>query len=523
MTVPETLPIIPAPALVERHDAGFPLTPDTPIVVSDPELRSVASLFGEHPVVETSDAPAIRLDLTPDDAALAELSPTEGVRADHLPADAERYGLTIDDTGVRIWATHPAGIHRGLTSLRQLIDRSPELPGVRILDAPRYAWRGLSFDVVRTFHDRSTVESVLDLLDRYKFNVLHLHLTDDQGWRLEIDGWPELTTTGATGASGDRPGGFYTQADFAAIVEYARARFITVIGEFDMPGHAGALVKAYPEFSRPAEPSEEFPMPVARLDDTNPRLWQLVTDVLTQLSALTGARFVHLGGDEAFGLSSDFHRRFLNRAIDIAHGLGVQVIGWQEAARAELGAGDIAQHWIDFADRFDEMTENMPSELPAEVAEALVEAFKEATQDLPAAIARGVAILLSPVSFFYLDRPYGEPVSDPKQEERRTRLGLEPYGRVSLEEAFDFEPGALMQTPATIVGLEAAIWCESITDRQDLEFLLLPRLPGIAERAWSPAGSTWADFRARLAREAPVWSATGRTWFAAPSVDWQLT
>lgn len=529
----EALAIIPAPLLVEQHETGFRLTPDTPVVASHPDVAPVAESFRDllgrsHGIqlplhTQDSNGPAIRLDVVPADPDLAELPPTEGIRADHLSAEAEQYGLTIDATGVRIWATHPAGIHRGLTSLVQLIDRSLDLPGVRILDAPRYAWRGLSLDVVRTFLDRPTVESVIDLLDRYKFNVLHLHLTDDQGWRLEIDGWPELTTKGASGAVGDRPGGFYTQQDFAAIVEYAAGRFITVVGEFDMPGHAGALLTAYQEFSRPAEPDEQWPTPVARLDDSNPRLWELVTDVLSQFARLTGARFVHLGGDEAFGLSDEFHHRFLNRAIDIAHGLGVQVIGWQEAARAELGAGDIAQHWIDFADRIDEMKEQTSSELPAEIAEALMESFRKAPHDVPAAVARDVAIVLSPVSYFYLDRPYGEPATDPEQEERRLRLGLEPYGRVSLEEAFSFDPGELVQVPATIAGLEAAIWCESIVDRSDLEFLLLPRLPGIAERAWAPAETpaTWSEFRARLAREAPVWSAAGRTWFAAPSVDWE--
>ncbi|GAB3924156.1 family 20 glycosylhydrolase [Microlunatus endophyticus] len=526
------LPLIPAPTAAAETGPGFTLETGMAVGVESalagvvrPFVEAVA---GDHGLqLEVVDGPAaITLELVTDDEELAALPATEGVRADDHAADSEHYGLTITTEGVRIRAKQPIGLHRGLTTLRQLLINGPGLPGVRILDAPRYAWRGLNFDVVRTFFSPEIVRRVIDLLDTYKLNVLHLHLTDDQGWRLEIDGWPELTGIGAQGAYGDRPGGHFTIEDYNDLVAYAAERFITVVPEFDLPGHSTALINSYPEFGKTEDAGG---IPMSKLDADNPRLWELITDVLGQYAALSPGRFLHLGGDEGFGLTDEFHRDFLDRAIGIVHSLGKQVIGWQEAARAGLGEGDIAQYWIDFTDRLDQMfaalsdgSDPARSDLALEErGRQLVELFRKADDDLGLAVRNGAGILFSPVSYCYLDRPYADE-PDEDQREQWQRLGLrQAYGQISIEDAYDFDPGQALQEVAegaVISGVEATIWCETITDESDLQFLLLPRLAGIAERAWSPAGRTWDEYRPRLVAQRSLWTGRGYTWFDPPAL-----
>jgi hexosaminidase len=520
-----TIKLIPAPAVLQETDQGFTLTGSTTVGV-DPATQGLVSSFcdavaADHGIdLDLVSGPAmINVQLVADDPELSALPSTSGVRPDDLAGDAEHYGLEINSAGVRVWATHPAGLHRGLTTLRQLLINGTELAGVRILDAPRYAWRGLNLDVARTFFEPAVVRRVIDLLDAYKFNVLHLHLTDDQGWRLEIDGWPELTRVGAAGAIGDRPGGYYTTEDFNDIVGYAAERFITVVPEFDLPGHSTALIKSYPEFGSRGV-VEELSIATSSLDAENPRLWELINDVLGQFAALTPGRFLHLGGDEGFGLSDEFHRDFLNRAIGIVHGLGKRVIAWQEAARAGLGEGDIAQYWIDFTDRLEQMF--AADGLGEARSRELIELFRKADDDLGLAVRNGAGVLFSPVSYCYLDRPYDdEPADD--QRDQWQRLGLRgPYPPVTIEDAFDFDPDLALEQAASgavISGVEATIWCETITSESDLQFLLLPRLAGIGERAWAPAGSSWADFRPRLAAQRSLWRTRGYTWFDAPTIE----
>lgn len=512
------LPLIPAPAILSESGDGFTLRTGMAVGV-DSAIFGVARPFvaavaDDHDIrLEVVDGPAaISLELVTDDPDLAGLPATKGIRADDQSADAEHYGLEITAEGVRVWAFHPVGLHRGLTTLRQMLINGPRLPGLRILDAPRYAWRGLNFDVVRTFFEADAVRRIIELLDTYKLNVLHLHLTDDQGWRLEIDGWPQLTDVGAQGAYAGRVGGCFSIEDYNDLVAHAAERFITVVPEFDLPGHSTALIKSYPEFGV----TDDFHgIPTSKLDADNPRLWELITDVLGQYAALSPGRFLHLGGDEGFGLTDEFHREFLDRAIGIVHGLGKQVVGWQEAARADLGEGDIAQYWIDFTDRLEQMFANL-DQAGGDRGRQLVELFRKADDDLGLAVGNGAGILFSPVGYCYLDRPYADQPNEDQQDQWQ-RLGLrQAYGEISIEDAYDFDPDralAEVAAGAEISGVEATIWCETVTSESDLQFLLLPRLAGIAERAWSPAGETWDGYRPRLVAQRSLWATRGYSWF----------
>ena len=216
---------------------------------------------------------------------------------------------------MRVWAATPEGVFRGLTSLRQLIaagvsDGVATLLVIEVVDGPRHAWRGLSFDVVRTFHGPETVRRVIDLLAVHKLNVLHVHLTDDQGWRIEVPSRPALTEVGSTGAIGDRPGGFYTVAEMAELVKYAADRFITIVPEIDMPGHTGAIFRSYPELA----PTKGFSgdiapgLAVGTLDPGRPETWEFVGDVLDDIiPQFPNTAYIHVGGDEAFGMPVEEH------------------------------------------------------------------------------------------------------------------------------------------------------------------------------------------------------------------------
>lgn len=545
--------LIPAPAWSRPGDSvdAFVLRPGD--AVSAPaELRSAAELFvrelasGGGPELRVTEGDgAIRLELTDATAEFDALPATAGVRAtDGDPAD-ERYGLEIGAAGVRVRAGAAEGITRGLTTLRQLAgtSRRPVLSAQRILDAPRFAWRGLSLDVARTFFDVDEVKSVIDLLAYYKLNVLHLHLTDDQGWRLHIDARPDLTRIGARGAFADRPGGFYTQDAYREIVRYAAERYVTIVPEIDVPGHSEAVFAAYPELA-PAgwspgsglgalaalEPGSEASV-MSALDPDNSATWPFLTDVLSEVAALTPGRYLHIGGDEAL-IGEDAYARFVAGIRGIVASLGKRVVGWQETARAGLAPGDIAQHWISStsldADHMD--LANLPAgmELPENFREVLLpmllEMFAKAERDVTAALKGGAQILLSPNAVAYLDQPYRD-VGPAEQEELRARLGLRVYPGNTLESALDWDPSTHhtdIPGDEAIAGVEAAVWCETVENFTELEFLLLPRLAGVAEKAWAPREAyTWDDYARRLAAQAPAWRRAGRTYFAAASVKWE--
>jgi hexosaminidase len=254
-----SLPVIPAPAHLTLSDNTFNLNSLSGVAVESPELAELAARFVAD--VELDCGLALTGDtgitLTLESVVATAAGPqangvpaAAGVRADGDPVD-ERHCLEITAEGIRIWGPTPEAVYRGLTSLRQLIsahlqDGTAVLSVARIVDGPRFAWRGLSLDVVRTFHGPDEVRRIIDMLSLYKLNVLHLHLTDDQGWRVEVPSRPPLPEVGAAGAIGDRPGGYYTQAELAELIAYAADRFVTVVPEIDMPGHTSAVFKAYP-------------------------------------------------------------------------------------------------------------------------------------------------------------------------------------------------------------------------------------------------------------------------------------
>ncbi|ROS22938.1 beta-N-acetylhexosaminidase [Cellulomonas sp. PhB150] len=481
--------LVPRPLSVEAQDAPpFVLDEATTVVVEPrPELIQVAVLVADVLGRVSDQAVQVRYrDAGERGVILLRIT-------DQLPASDEAYRLTVRAERIDVEARSAAGLIRAVVTLRQLVatDRlgTTSVPAVRIEDAPRYAWRGLSIDVARHFLPVNDLKVVIGLMGHYKLNVLHLHLTDDQGWRLHIPSRPNLTrVSGGTAVGGD-PGGYYSPSDFAAIVQYAGARGIRVVPEIDVPGHVNAATHAYGELTPSGQPTDEytgievgFSFLTADLPATTPFLQAVFSDV----AAVSPDAYIHIGGDEVLTMAPDEYARLVGTAAQAVRSTGRQVVGWQEIAHTPLEPGTVVQFWDPRVD-------------PA----PFVEAAKA-----------GAKFLMSPGSKTYLDMKY----------DASTELGLEWAGHIEVRDAYDWDPETLIEgmPPEAVIGVEAAIWTETLRDLPALTSMLLPRLAAVAEVAWTaPELRDWDGFRDRVAGQAAFWDRLGLSWYASPQVDWR--
>jgi hexosaminidase len=476
-------------------------------------------------------------DLGEDGLDWLELNTTTGCRLDvevrdSGPGDDEGYLLRVAGDRIEIDARRPVGLHRALTTLRQLVlvasaEGHRSVEPLEVSDACRYPWRGLSLDVARCFFDIAEVKRVIDLLSFYKLNVLHLHLTDDQGWRIDVPALPALSRVGGSRSEGEHPAGCYTLEDYRDIVEYAAERYVTVVPEIDMPGHCAAAIAAYPELGGPGTDAG----PANLLHPDRKGVMEFVASVLGELAAATPGPYLHIGGDEAFGLGGDPYRRFVAAAREIVRSLGKTPVTWQEGAAAPMVAGDVLQHWLAFDPAIEAILATgdatgrpLPEgfAFPMEMVPRLASSVRRSRADLARAVGEGARVVLSPATHTYLDRPYSEGSVLGGQGELADRLGLRVYAPATVEEFFDWDPAAALPFPleaGAVLGVEAAMWSESLTGPADLEFMLLPRLAGLAERGWSER-TDWAGHAARLARHRPAWEARGWAYFASELLPW---
>ncbi|HTO94057.1 MAG TPA: beta-N-acetylhexosaminidase, partial [Bacteroidota bacterium] len=306
------LSLVPEPVSVEQHPGHFTIGPRTSIAVRQtlPEFRAVARFLAER--LRESTGYAIPLDTAAQNPAADQIF----FGAERHAGGNEAYQLGVRSTGVTIDAQAPAGAFYAMQTLFQLLPRELEygstvqgvewtIPCLDIRDTPRFTWRGMHLDVGRHFFGKKFVEEYIDLLSRYKFNVFHWHLTDDQGWRIEIRKYPRLTGVGAwrkeTLGDGQPHGGFYTQDEIREVVAYAQARFITIVPEIEMPGHSTAALAAYPELSCTGGPFD-VQTKWRVFDDVfcagNDRTFELLDDVLTEVMDLFPGPYIHIGGDE---------------------------------------------------------------------------------------------------------------------------------------------------------------------------------------------------------------------------------
>ena len=477
--------LIPKPTSMFESEGEFIVSSNTKIVL-EKENQEVASIGGFLSTFLGQ--------ISGEELPVVEGNRDQGQGHIHLSLSAEEdlgkegYELSITPHSVQLSAHCAAGLFYGAQTLRQLLpiqaSGTLSLPGVSIRDVPRFAWRGAMLDVARHFFSVEDVKRYVDLISHYKLNVLHLHLSDDQGWRIEIKSWPRLTEIGGRTQVGGEAGGFYTQGQYREIVEYARSRYVAIVPEIDTPGHTNAALASYAELNS----SEEAPALYEGTQVGFSTLWinseityKFLADVIGELAGLTPAPYIHIGGDEARSTPEAEYKYFIKRVQEIVASHGKTSVGWGEIGEAELLPGTIAQQWVGAG--------------------------------YQSAVSQGAKIILSPANRTYLDMKYDE----------TSPLGLDWAGLISVKDAYDWEPASFMEglAESDIIGLEAPLWTETILTMKDIEYMAFPRLPGIAELAWSPKGQSWDEYRQRLAAHGERMEAMGINFFRSPDVDWK--
>ena len=431
---------------------------------------------------------------------------------------AEGYQLSVNTKQVVITANKPAGLFYGVQTLLQLLPAAIEskeevkqvkwsIPCVEIIDYPRLGWRGLMFDVARHFFTKQEVKQYIDAMVRYKYNILHLHLTDDEGWRIEIKGLPKLTEVGAWNVkrigtfgdfippTADEPrnyGGFYTQEDIKELVAYAKERFVNILPEIDVPGHSLAAIASYPELSctpeavnykvRSGEKIMDWSRgapPIAMVDNTlcpaNEKVYVFLDTVITQIAQLFPFEYIHLGGDEAphnyweknlqikdlmkrenLKTIPEVQGYFERRLEKIVQSKGKKFMAWDEVLEGGVSPSAAVMSW---------------------------RSMKYGTE----AAKANHEVVMSPTQYAYLDYMQADAITEPKV-----------YASLRLSKAYEFDPVPADVNPIYIKGGQANLWTEQVYNIRQAEYMTWPRGFAIAESVWSPKDKkNWPNFFAR--------------------------
>ena len=479
--------LIPKPVSVTPAEGVFELTGGSQIFVASDNDK--VNAIGQYLAVQLKGAAGFAFSMNVEDGAAPEGSITLKTGVVDSTLGAEGYQLAVSPQGVEIVAPQSVGVFYGVQTLLQLIPINSdkvEISCGTIRDNPRFGWRGAMLDVARHFFGVADIKHYIDLLASYKINMLHLHLTDDQGWRIEIKSWPNLTEHGGSTAINGDPGGFYTQEQYAEIVTYAQRRYITIVPEIDLPGHTNAALASYPELNCDGKAPELYTgmeVGFSSLCIDKEITYEFLDDVIRELAAITPGPYIHIGGDEARSTPKDDYVRFIERIEPIVTKHGKQMVGWEEAIQGDLSPDVVLQYWTD---------------------------IKHAEM----AVQKGVKLLMSPASRTYLDMKY-----DPD-----TPLGLDWAGIVPVEQAYAWDPATEVEglAESAILGVEAPLWSETLVTMADIEYMVFPRLPGIAEIGWSPvSGRNWEEYRKRLAAQGLRWSAKGVNFYRSPEIPWE--
>lgn len=507
LAAPRPIAIVPKPVHVKPTKGQFTLTADT-VIVATADAEDVGRFLAQS----LAPATGFTLDVKPDAPATARTIALtiRSAKAFEVLGN-EGYALDVTPTGVKITAHEPAGLFYGVQTLRQLLP--PEIfgeskvtgvewsiPCVEIEDHPRFSWRGAMLDCARHFMPKEFVKRTIDLLALHKMNVFHWHLTDDQGWRIEIKKYPKLTETGAwrketlrghatEDGKGDtfdgmRHGGFYTQDDIREIVAYARDRFVTIVPEIEMPGHAQAAVASYPELGNTGAKLDVWTSwgVSENIYSTDEKTILFLQDVLGEVIGLFPSMFIHVGGDEAvktqwkksaaaqarmkeLGLKSEDELQswFIRRMNTFLESRGRFLIGWDEILEGGLAPGAAVMSW-------------------------------RGEQGGITAARAGHDVVMAPTSHTYFDY---------YQSKDTSREPLAIGGFLPLDVVYGYEPipATLTADEAThVLGAQCQLWTEYVPDPKQAEYMLFPRACALAEVVWSPRESkSFADFTERLA------------------------
>lgn len=504
------LHIIPQPVDLQPMTGAYTLTKQASVAYNKPEARPMADMLvqklnvptGLGLTAKTGQSGAIRLILLDQANSLI---------------GQEGYLLEVTPKGIVISANQPAGLFYGMQTLLQLLPKEIEsktvakatwtVPAVKITDYPRFGWRGMMLDVSRHFFSKADVKTFIDQLARLKYNTFHWHLTDDNGWRLEIKSLPKLTSVGAwrvprAGHFGDRDdpkpgeaatyGGFYTHEDVREIVRYAQERNVTIVPEIDVPGHSMAALAAYPELSttknpqtyvNPGTPFSEwygngtFKMKVENtLNPADEAVYVFLDKVFTEVADLFPNPYIHVGGDEAYkgywaadpGCQAlmkklnirhveDLQGYFMGRVEKILQAKGKKLLGWDEILEGGISPGATVMSWRG------------------------VKGGIEAAH-------LGHDVVMTPTTFAYLDYTQGDPTIDPPI-----------YASLRVSKSYSFEPVPEGVDAKHILGGQGNLWTEQIPTLRHLEYMIYPRAWALADVYWSPKSSkNWDYFSQRM-------------------------
>ncbi|WP_322545201.1 family 20 glycosylhydrolase [Elizabethkingia miricola] len=496
--------------------------PKEMLSIIDAFIQDVAVDGG--PNLNKSSKGVIKIKINNDSKFLTEVPNSLGKSPQKSFGGNEKYALEVNSKGIFITAKTILGAYRGLTTFRQLLitanksnDGTIVLDPIKIIDGPKLGWRSFKLDVARYYVPIPEIKKIIDQLALYKYNILSLHITDNEGWKIEIKSHPRLTS---------QTKDFYTQEEIKSLVSYAANRGIMIIPETDFPGYSSALLKAYPEFGKIQEIAERI---IAYVDPNVVKSWDLFEDVAKELKDITGSQYLRFGGDEAFEMSDELYHQFVTEALRRLKKLNIIPIGFQEITRAGIMPGIYTQIWKDFADsggdleKWEELVKEenpLPEGLPPEA----LPFYHKVAEDFPNALKQVAVIIASPTKKAYFDTPYAEVSNDANQEKNRANLGMRLYSSQTLEQFYNWKPSTILYglPLEQLGGVEAAMWCDTIKENNSLWELMLSRIPGFAERAWSIQDNlTWENYRKRLSFQSINWKARNLNWFQSSLVDWK--
>jgi hexosaminidase len=485
--------LIPKPSSMIATNSGFRLDQYTRIETSpnNTSLQEVATYLTDKIAEKTG----LRLD-----SNSQEEQTNDGViyifqKEDKQWPNDEAYMLSIKKDSLILEAPTAKAAFRGVQTIRQLIpeisnDTLSEhsiwpIPTGIIEDHPNFEYRGSMLDVARHFFSVEDVKKYIELLAYYKINVLHLHLSDDQGWRIEIKSWPKLTEIGGSTEVGGEAGGFFTQEEYKEIVAYAEARHMMIVPEIDMPGHTNAASVSYPFLDGTGKTPQLYQgtrvgfSTFATRKDT---VYSFIDDVVREISAISPGPYFHIGGDESHATKKADYLYFVKRVEKIVQKHGKKMIGWDEVAQADVDSTSIAQFW-------------------------------DSERNAKMALKKGMKVILSPAKKTYLDMQY----------DTLSKHGLHWAAYIPVDTAYVWTPETYVdQIPKDmILGVEAPLWSETISNIEELEYLAFPRIIGYSELSWSlEENRDWENFRVRLANQTPFLDMMNVKYYASPRIDW---
>ncbi|MBK7475425.1 MAG: family 20 glycosylhydrolase [Haliscomenobacter sp.] len=507
---PTNIQIIPEPVEIQPMKGVFVLSKTASIGYAQPEGRRVAEML----VQKLNTPTGLGLKAAPGAAAAIQLNLNA---SPDVRIGDEGYVLDISPKRVTLSANQPAGLFYGMQTLLQLFPKEIEsptpataiwqIPAVKIADYPRFKWRGVMLDVSRHFFSKQDVMTYIDQIARYKMNTFHWHLTDDNGWRVEIKSLPKLTQVGAwrverAGRFGERDapkpgepatyGGFYTHDDIRDVVRYAQERFITIVPEIDVPGHSMAAIAAYPELSCLKDPNTKvnpgskfsdwygngtFKMLVENaLNPSDEKVYEFLDKVFTEVATVFPGPYIHVGGDECYkgywaedpgcqalmkklGIRhvEDLQGYFMNRVEKILTAKGKKLIGWDEILEGGISPGAAVMSWRGIKGGIE-------------------------------AAHLGHEVVMSPTTHAYLDYNQGDQTVDPPI-----------YSGLRVSKSYHFEPVPEGVDPKYILGGQGNLWTEQVATLKHAEYMTYPRAWALAEVYWSPKETkNWEGFASRM-------------------------